>query len=424
MNKKNSFILASSFVLLALIFCNKNSFAQIPKELQNFIKTQNKIQSGYYKYKSVSMTDNDTTFSFDMICYFIRTSNDLKYLLCSQTSEDTTFYCKSGQTLLIKYKYKEDFKYRNYQQSLESTEDEFLFFEYPNFKFLLTENRKITIIRIPPKVNKKNIRYKIINPDNEMFTNNTTELEFQRKTFNWVHREISGIFLKTEKGYGSIEVLESQFYDYIHPDILDTITFRYEEFRKKSDQQKVIEYNLKDSLWKENFLDSIMKIAVIKKDHSVETAHTNEEIDTFKYMPTWRLPLLSGDTLYSDTIKSRFLLIDMWYISCFPCRLAMNELSKIDTLFDKSLVKFVSINVADKDSAKMMLVVNKIGFESEILCTHDNRIDTLLSQAMGNCYGHPQLYMVDMRTKQVIWRSCGYFEGFTKEIEAILRKEE
>ena len=431
MNKTNHFglCLTSSFLLLVILFCNQISFGQIPKDFQEFIEKQYKIKSGYVKFKSAYMTDNDTTGSSLVTGYFIYTPNDYKYFCIDQrthhTSHNIDLYCKSGKTELVNVNGINGVRYWLFEQSLDATEDEFYDFQYPNFKQQVEKIKQgATFVKIAPKVDKKNIRYKIIYPDDEMNTDNTIEWEFNRKTLNWVHEEHRVRLYNTERFYGSREIIEFKFYDYIHPDILDTITFRYEELRKKSDQQKMKELHLKDSLLREKMLDSIMKIAFTTERPLYNTISENEEKDTLKYMPSWEFPRLSGGTLHSDSITSRYLLIDLWYVGCVPCRVAMKELGTIDTLFDKSLVMFLSVNVADKDSAKIRLVVNNIGFDSEIVCTHDRRLDTIISRNMGDCRGFPQLYMVDMKTKQVVWRSCGYFEGFTKEIVAILRKEE
>jgi hypothetical protein len=39
---------------------------------------------------------------------------------------------------------------------------------------------------------------------------------------------------------------------------------------------------------------------------------------------------------------------------------------------------------------------------------------------MGTCLGYPQLYLIDMKTKQIIWNSCGFYAGFTKDIGEII----
>lgn len=425
MNNKTLIQLTSSLVLLVILLFNNFSFAQKPILFQKFLNYQIKVQSGYVKTKCIYMTDSDTTASHIEYAYFINTPKDLKYFVIKATSVDVDYFCKSGNTVLMFFNRIQNPRYRCYEQTCDPKVDDAYNFDYPDFIYSYNKNyEKDTFVRITPKVNKNNIRYKIISPDDDMNSNIVQEWEFDKNSLNWVQAESGSTLYNTERFYGSIEILESQFYDYIHPDILDTITFRYEELRKNSDLQKKKEQNLKDSILKVNLLDSIMQFSVLKENPLINSITTNDVKDSFKFMPSWKLPLLSGDTLNSDSIQSRYLFIDMWYIGCFPCRVAMKELGTIDTIFDKSLIKFVSINVADNDSAKIMLIVNNVGFNSEIVYTYNTRIDTLLSKEMGDCYGYPQLYLVDLKTKQVVWRSCGYYQGFTKQLEAILRKTE
>ena len=48
-------------------------------------------------------------------------------------------------------------------------------------------------------------------------------------------------------------------------------------------------------------------------------------------------------------------------------------------------------------------------------------IDAFVDKVLN---AYPQLYLVDMKTKQVIWDSCGWYEGFTKDIEKIIKDNE
>ena len=54
---------------------------------------------------------------------------------------------------------------------------------------------------------------------------------------------------------------------------------------------------------------------------------------------------------------------------------------------------------------------------------YNNRYDIEMSKQMGDCYGYPQLYLIDMQTRQVIWHACGWYKGFTKEIEEIINEK-
>jgi hypothetical protein len=279
--------------------------------------------------------------------------------------------------------------------------------------------------RIPPIINKKNVRYKILYPDQEqdLATNISQEWEFDRKTFIWFQEQLSLTYDQIEQMYHRIDIFEQHLYEYIHPDILDTISFKFEEIQKGYDRQCAIEQSKRDSVFRIYLCDSIAQSITQNGAKWVENISQDVQQDTLFFMPEWKFPLLLGDTIYSDSIKSQFLLIDMWYISCHPCRLVMRDLASIDTIYNESLLKMISINVLDKDTAKISTVVRNMNLKSDVVLSYESRYDTEMSKKMGECQGYPQLYLVDMKTKQVIWHSCGWYEGFTKDIEEIIKKK-
>jgi hypothetical protein len=259
-------------------------------------------------------------------------------------------------------------------------------------------------------------------PDDDISSNISLEYEFDKKTFNLIQEEISTIYVKTERLYSRADIVEQDLYDYIHPDILDTISFMFETIKKGYDQQCAIEQAKKDSTLRAYLCDSIAQSVVKSGGKWVENTSPDTQ-DTLFFMPEWKFPLLSGDTIYSDSINSRFLLIDMWYVSCYPCMKVMVELSSIDMLYDESLFKTISINALDKDTVKINKVVNNLNLKCDVACAYSSDDIINMSKKMGKCHvnGFPQLYLIDMKTKQVIWHACGWYEGFTKEIEEIIK---
>jgi len=427
MNKTNRFHIASSLVLLAIFFSSYSTFAQIPKLFLKFVEKQNEVQSGHAKLQYLYMTDNDTTWIQVEETFFISTPKDLKYLTYYQSSDRANIYCKSAHTFvgfynLINYNYT---RYRYDDEIYDAKEDgisEFL--SYPTAYGISLERFKNGIFqRIPSKIDKNNIRYRIVCPDNEEISNISQEYEFDRKTFNLIQQEFSLIYFETESIYSRTDIFGQRLYDYIHPDILDTISFTFEDIKKGYDQQYAMEQSKKDSAFRAHLYDSIAQ-SITKDGRWVENIFQEVPQETLFFMPEWKFPLLSGDTIYSNSINSRFLLIDMWYIACHPCRLAMVELSSIDTLYNESLLKIVSLNVVDKDTARMRQVVKNLNLKCDVACAYNNGYDFYLSKELGTCQGYPQLYLIEMKTKQVIWHSCGYYAGFTKDIGEIITAKE
>jgi len=421
MNKKMVLLKVSSILLLTFLL--NFSFSQIPAKLQKMVEKNEKIQSGYVKLKCVYKTDNDTSDSHTETGYFIYTPNDYKYFVIQENSDHTYLYCKSGTMLLMNFNKKDYIKYRIFEEDFDPKTCPFTNLAY----FKITSEtayswEKDTIVKIPAKMDPKNLRYLMKSPNDESFRDIISEWEFDYKTQYWVHSEYSGIYENIERLYGTVQIIDYQFYNYIHPAILDTITFRMDDLRIKYHKQELRTQEIKDSLLRETICDSIIQIVTSKETKWIDNKSNLPIKDSLKYMPSWKFPLLTGDTLYSDSIQSSYLFLDLWYVGCAPCIMAMKELGTIDSLFDKSLIKFVSLNVVDKDTAKIKKIINTFNIKSDIVCSYDSSLDTILCKEMSECTGYPQLYLVDMKTKQVIWSSCGFYKGFTKDIEAILRK--
>jgi len=431
----NCFNVASSLVLLAFLFGFQCAFAQIPAFFLQFIEKQNTVKSGYVKLQHIYMKDNDTTDNRIEEGFFISTDGDFKYLVHHQTPSDSNTFCKSAHTLVAQfnlndYDEQEYIKYWCNDKIEDAKRDEdiyvWYYFSYSStfrMPFKIWENGIFQ--RIHPKVDKKNIRYKIMFPDDEMGTNYSQEWEFNKKMLKLIQTELLSFFFNTERNYGREDILEQRLYEYIHPDILDTISFKYEELKKGYDRQQAEEQAKKDSVLRDHLCDSVARLFSDNGAKWIENISQNIQEDTLFFMPEWKFPLLSGDTIYVDSIKSRFLFIDMWYVSCYPCMKAMLELLTIDTLYDESLFKIVSINVADDDTAKINKVTRNLNIKCDIALAYYLGDEELfnLSKKMGMefCRGYPKLYLVEMKTKQVIWRSCGWYEGFTKEIEEIIK---
>lgn len=421
MNKKMVLLKVSSILLLTFLL--NFSFSQIPAKLQKMVEKNEKIQSGYVKLKCVYKTDNDTSDSHTETGYFIYTPNDYKYFVIQENSDHTYLYCKSGTMLLMNFNKKDYIKYRIFEEDFDPKTCPFTNLAY----FKITSEtahswEKDTIVKIPAKMDPKNLRYLMKSPNDESFRDIISEWEFDYKTQYWVHSEYSGIYENIERLYGTVQIIDYKFYNYIHPAILDTITFRMDDLRIKYHKQELRTQEIKDSLLRETICDSIIQIVTSKETKWIDNKSNLPIKDSLKYMPSWKFPLLTGDTLYSDSIQSSYLFLGLWYVGCAPCIMAMKELGTIDSLFDKSLIKFVSLNVVDKDTAKIKKIINTFNIKSDIVCSYDSSLDTILCKEMSECTGYPQLYLVDMKTKQVIWSSCGFYKGFTKDIEAILRK--
>ncbi|MDL2312802.1 hypothetical protein LJC68_08000 [Bacteroidales bacterium OttesenSCG-928-B11] len=389
--------------------------------MKKIIDADLRIKSGSVKLQVMRGTDNDTTI-YTEEAFLISTPKDTKYLVYQQDGSYSYVYCKSARTLAMFFSenstglYKYAFSDNLYDAKWGATD-----ITYPlDLPRITWEN--CTFQRIPPRFNKKNIRYKISYPDDDITSDMIDEWEFDEKSLHLVEWQSSSLYMMTDQLFHRINVSESALYNYIHPDILDTISFKYEELKKGADKRYERERSEKDSIYREIFRDSIMRTMVTNEGSLTQSVPLEVKKDTIFFMPKWKFPSLTGDTIYSENITSHYLLLDMWYASCHPCRMAMREIaSSIDTLYEESLLKLVSLNVFDHDTAKIRQVSENLNFQSDIACAYGDRSVSEMTKKMGlECNGYPQIYLIDLNSKKVLWKSCGWREGFTKEIEEII----
>ena len=359
-SKVNCFHAASSFMLLA-VFASFNAIAQIPKPLLKLVEKHNKVQSGYVKLQRIDINIyNDTTLCMEE-AFFISTLKDLKSLVYTQDSYTSTTHCKSAYSFatIRVWSYSDDISY-SYNNDFKNAKSNSFLSYFMADRIYVDDWKAHKFQLIPPKINRKNVRYQIRYPDKDILSNISREWEFDRKTFHLIQDELSLTYAETFPMYVKIDILEHRLYEYIHPCILDTISFKFEEIKKGYDRQQAVEQSIKDSLLAVHLTDSITRS--ITQSGGTWSENMSQDIQQEKqfFMPEWNFPLLSGDMLYSDSIKSQYLLIDMWYIACPPCIKAMAELSSIDTLYDESLLKIISLNVSDKDTAKINRVIRNL----------------------------------------------------------------
>jgi len=172
MNKTNRFHIASSLVLLAIFFSFHGAFAQMPKLFLKFVEKQNKVQSGYVKLQRIDMIDEDSLIRTQE-GFFISTSRNLKYLIYSQwpdrppkRPQRLNVSCKSAYTIMYMGSCTrcKDTSYW-YDDEIYDAKDQNNF-SYRTANGISVDDWKECIFqRILPKIDKNNIRYKILYPD-------------------------------------------------------------------------------------------------------------------------------------------------------------------------------------------------------------------------------------------------------------------
>lgn len=148
------------------------------------------------------------------------------------------------------------------------------------------------------------------------------------------------------------------------------------------------------------------------------TNKKNEEVNSFvSVSPSWSLPKLDGDTFHLQDIDAGFILIDFWYVSCYPCLSAIKELVILDTLYTDNVLKIIGVNVYDKEIGKIQKIIEQLHIQYDVVYQGKT-----ISEMYGGGNGYPKLILIDNKSKKIIFAEIGYYKGFINDIIKIINK--
>ena len=148
------------------------------------------------------------------------------------------------------------------------------------------------------------------------------------------------------------------------------------------------------------------------------TNKKNEKVNSFvSVSPSWSLPKLDGDTFHLQDIDAGFILIDFWYVSCYPCLSAIKELVILDTLYTDNVLKIIGVNVYDKEIGKIQKIMEQLHIQYDVVYQGKT-----ISEMYGGGIGYPKLVLIDNKSKKIIFAKSGYYKGFINDIIKIINK--
>jgi thiol-disulfide isomerase/thioredoxin len=101
---------------------------------------------------------------------------------------------------------------------------------------------------------------------------------------------------------------------------------------------------------KEEYLQTIR---LFKKDSSSPNSISKDSLEAlktnlFQELPHFDLISIESDTVKVKDLKSKYILFDFWYRSCYPCIKSIPVLNKLHSEYNESKLKIISINNIDK----------------------------------------------------------------------------
>ena len=112
-------------------------------------------------------------------------------------------------------------------------------------------------------------------------------------------------------------------------------------------------------------------------------------------------------------LKSRLVLVDFFYKSCYPCMLALPELRELHERYQNKGLNVIGINPVDTKEDAIENFLNKRGVSYPVL---------LEGKEVSSQYqvsGTPSIYLLDKDGK-ILFVQVGYGEGVKEMLEEII----
>ncbi len=421
--------------IFIFFFVLNTAYSQNTEFINAFIKKIENIKSGHlkieYKWKSFSKID---TFVFFQNLLYYNNQEYNNFILNHQTNIDCLLKQGVDSNTIISLREDENIylKYNHYYITFFSNTGKYYLKDNINIystklapfvfyingssnlnKFLndttsyelsyfdnVTENNKIfckyhiqikySVVTMGDlKIDKNNMK---ITTDDNFDKNNDDfiELYFNKKT-GLLELIKSHIKMQDEVQYEEVNITPVALYNEINKEIYDSINNTYQTLYSKYLKQQT------DTIPKKNKYEKLVEIA-----------------------PSWKLPLINGDSLAMSDIKSKLMLIDFWYVGCFPCLMAIPRLVELDSLYSEKDLKIVGINAYDKTPEKISPTLKKLNVKYDIAY---KGLDVAKKYGV---MGYPKLFLIDTKTKKVIYVHNGYSQNMKEvlqeEIDNFLNK--
>lgn len=131
--------------------------------------------------------------------------------------------------------------------------------------------------------------------------------------------------------------------------------------------------------------------------------------------PDWKLVSLKGDTVSLKQLRDKVVLIDFFYNSCYPCRLAIPHLQEIHKKYGDRNVVVIGIDPVDKKTGDLKAFLEKAGVTYTVL---------LADKDLPKKYqvtGYPLIYILD-REGKIFYAVSGFGEKLAEIIENEIEK--
>lgn len=139
-------------------------------------------------------------------------------------------------------------------------------------------------------------------------------------------------------------------------------------------------------------------------------------LDSGASAPAFSLASFLGDSSIFPAKNTKVYLLDFWYISCYPCQLAIPHLQKLYMQYAKNGLEVIGIDINEGDTTYLPDLIKRRKITYPI---------ALNGKPVAEKYGvkaYPTLFLVNADGK-IIYRSVGFSEAEFGKMEELIKSE-
>lgn len=174
----------------------------------------------------------------------------------------------------------------------------------------------------------------------------------------------------------------------------------------------------------------IIKLKASKKNSGETFTHSSKikDYQFFKFQPykapkllpsqadapLFTLKSIEGDSVSLSALKGKIVILDFYFMRCYPCVKAMPQLQKLHEKYEGDSLQILGINSIDQDSIELKEFLQNQGVSYiNLLATRD------LTRNKYNVVAYPTLYVIN-REGKIVYSQVGYHSEMYTELERLL----
>jgi peroxiredoxin len=365
----------------------------VGKKISGIIKKLKEISGAELHYKcSMKYPTIPQIYTMDIHCIYAFTKSNSEKIECIMTIDTNTVYIYNSQRI-----YKVDKKKKEVYE-LDSN------FSSPKVTWLLF--------------------YPLFDASRYLLLFQNDSLEFY--SCDTVINDRKLFYLRTPRSSSGISDSLNKSITEFYYDMDDSMPVFYKQVSYWLGTQIVDQSLLDKKIYATDFpIDSLLK----KTLNFYEETFTVKEFDPMALLKSRKKPLpigdsapdfhlqsMNGDTISLNKLNNKVIILDFWYVGCYPCQLSLPFLSRLNERYKKEGLLVLGIDLFDQRE-NIYPTITKIGIQYQILLGKNTSV-----KKDYHVYPTPTLFILDAN-KKILYQQQGYSKELEGRIEEVVKGE-